>query len=327
LGAKVVSRLSEQVEAKIVRANRAFRLSSRVIAAAHLELESHGEWLDRHRATFAGELKRHRRLLKRKLALRTVMRSAVGLVFAAPFALARALGARLKFHASPQPRAPWEEPPFTRHTALQLRIRRLDERAAPIKADLSRLGPEQIGASKEISPLAEGKASPTAATNARSHAGRVSVSSVAALALLVVAAGVLRAMFSGSPSEELAVTAREIPEATPHAAAATLTVAKPATIATPAEQPDKASGFAVLETAPSIDALRTPPETIADMVVMAMAEPVASPSGAAEAAPAPTAEQPLPPKQAMKTKPKRKLAAREPEPLPWWQQWSWIRVR
>jgi hypothetical protein len=134
-------------------------------------------------------------------------------------------------------------------------------------------------------------------------------------------------MFSGPPSEELAVTAREIPEARPHAAAATLTVAKPVTIATPAEQPDKASGFAVLETAPSIDALRTPPETIADMVVMAMAEPLSSPAVEAEAPPAPSAEQPLPPKQAVKTKPKRKLAARVPEPLPWWQQWSWIRVR
>lgn len=322
-----VSRLSDQVEAKIVRANRAFRLSSRVIAAAHRELENHGEWLERHRATWAQELKRHHRLLKRKLAMRTVMRFAVGLVFSAPFALARALGARLKLHASPQPRAPWEEPPFTRHTALQLRIRRLDERAAPIKADASRLGPERIGASKAISPLAEERAFPTAALNARSHASRVSVSSVAAVAFLVVAAGVLRAMFSNSPSEELSVTAREVPEARPKAAAATLTVAKPVTIATSAEQPDKASGFAVLDMAPSIDALRSPPETIADMVVMATAEPVTSPSVAPEAPPAPAAEQPLPPKQVAKTKPKRKLAARQPEPLPWWQQWSWIRVR
>jgi hypothetical protein len=326
LGAKVVSRLSDQVEVKIVRANRAFRLSSRVIAAAHRELESHGAWLDRHRLTWAEEAKRHHRLLKRKLAMRTVMRFAVGLVFAAPFALARALGAKLKLHSSPQPRAPWEEPPFTRHTALQLRIRRLDERATPMKADVSRLGLEQIGTSKEPSPLAKGKASPSAAPNARAHAGRVSVSSVAALALLVVAAGVLRAILSSSSSEELVVTAQEAPEARPHAAAATLTVAKPVTTAMPAEQQDPASGFAVLEKAPSIDALQAPPETIADMVVMAMAEPVSSPLEAAEAAPAPTAAQPLPPRQAVKTKPKRKLA-REPESPPWWQQWSWIRVR
>ncbi len=322
-----MSRLSEQVEAKIVRANRAFRMSGRAIAAAHRELESHGAWLDRHRVTWAEEVKRHHRLLKRYLAMRTVMRLAAGLVFAAPLALARALGARLKLHSSPQPRAPWEEPPFTRHIALQLRIRRLDERATPMKADASRLGLEQVGTSKESSPLAEGKASLTAAPNARSHTGRVSVSSVAALALLVVATGVLRVVFSSSSSEEFVVTAREVPEAGPHAAAAILTVAKPVTAATPAEQQDPASGFAVLETAPSIDAPQAPPETIADMVVMAMAEPVSSPPVAAEAAPAPTAAQPLPPRQAVKTKPKRKLAARVPESPPWWQQWSWIRLR
>lgn len=323
----VVSRLSEQVETKIVRANRAFRLSSRVIAAAHQELASHGEWLDRHRASWAGEVQRHRRLLGRKLAMRAVMRSAVSLVFAAPFALARALAARLKLHSSPRPRDPWEEPPFTRHTALQLRIRRLDERAAPVKADESRLGTEQIGSLQEISPLAEGKARPTAAPNARFHAGRVSVASVAALALLVVAAGVLRAIFSSAPSEERAVTAQVVPEAGPRAAAATLTVAKPEMAAPPAKQPEPASGFAVLETAPSIDALRASPETVADMVAMAAAAPSSSPPVEAEMAPAPLAERPLPPKQTAKPKPKRKLAAREPAPLPWWQQWSWIRVR
>ena len=44
--------------------------------------------------------------------------------------------------------------------------------------------------------------------------------------------------------------AQEIPEPGPHAAAATLTVVKPVTIATPAEPPASHSGFAVLETAP-----------------------------------------------------------------------------
>jgi hypothetical protein len=131
-------------------------------------------------------------------------------------------------------------------------------------------------------------------------------------------------MFSSSSSEELAVTAREIPETTPHAAAATMIVEKPAT---PAEPPAPASGLAVVETAPSAELLRARPETIADMVVMAMAEPLSSPSVEAEAPPAPAAERPLPPKQAVRTKPKRKLAPRGPEPLPWWQQWSWIRVR
>ena len=110
-----MSRLSDQVEAKIARANRAFRLSSRIIGAAREELEIHGAWLDRHRATWAEEVKRHHRLLKRKLAMRALMRFVVGLVFAAPFALARALEARLKdipTPASPQSRPAEATPEF-----------------------------------------------------------------------------------------------------------------------------------------------------------------------------------------------------------------------
>jgi hypothetical protein len=71
--------------------------------------------------------------------------------------------------------------------------------------------------------------------------------------------------------------------------------------------------------------LRAPPQTIADM--MAMAEPLPSPSAETEAAPPRLAEEPVAPKRAAKAKPKRKVAARESNPVPWWQQWSWIRVR
>ena len=105
-----MAHLSDQVEAKIARANRAFRLSSRIIAATQQELESHGEWLDRHRTSWAEEVKRHRRLLNRKLALGAVTRFVVGLVFAAPFALARAVERRLEPRASPAPLLPRPSP-------------------------------------------------------------------------------------------------------------------------------------------------------------------------------------------------------------------------
>ena len=321
-----MSRLSDQVESKIVRANRAFRLSSRVIAAAHRELESHGTWLDRHRVTWAEEVKRHHRLLKRKLAMRATMRTVVGLVFAAPLALAQKLAA-LAFRSTPQPHAPWEDPAFTRHTALQLRIRRLDERSRPARVDADATRPGHGEAPRASRASSEGKAPLTRAPSPRSHAGRVPAPAVGALALFIVVAGVLRAIFSSEPSEELAVTTQVLPEAKSPAAPAALTVVQPVTASMPAEQPEPASGFAVLEAPPSIDAPRTHPETVADMVAMAAAEPPSSPSVEVEVAPAPLAEKPLPPKQAAKPKPRRKLAAREPQPLPWWQQWSWIRVR
>jgi hypothetical protein len=38
-------------------------------------------------------------------------------------------------------------------------------------------------------------------------------------------------------------------------------------------------------------------------------------------------EEPLATRPAVKAKPKRKLPGPEPQQLPWWQRWSWIRVR
>jgi hypothetical protein len=321
VGAKVVSLLSDQVEAKIARANRAFRLSSRIIAATQQELESHGQWLDQHRATWAEEVKRHRRLLHRKLALRAVTRFAVGLVFAAPFALARAIERRLEPRASQEQRPFEAEPPFTRQAAFELRIRRFDERSGAMTADAPSACPEQIEKPQAYSPRSAGRAPLAPAANARSRADRVPTPAIGALAVLIVSAGVLRAIFSSPPSEEEVRVAQEAAEpASP--AKATLTVAKSAR---KAERPASHSGFAVVEAAPRTEVLRAPPQTIADM--MAMAEPLPSPSAETEAAPPRLAEEPVAPKRAAKAKPKRKVAARESNPVPWWQQWSWIRVR
>jgi hypothetical protein len=327
VGAKVVAHLSDQVEAKIARANRAFRLSSRIIAATQQELESHGEWLDRHRTSWAEEVKRHRRLLNRKLALGAVTRFVVGLVFAAPFALARAVERRLEPRASPAPRLPKAEPPFTRQAALDLRIDRLEERLGATMADAPRARPEHLEKPKAHLPRSAEGGAPAPAANARPRTDRVSSPAIAALALLIVAAGVVRAIFSSAPAEDTARVAQEMTEPGPDAPA-TLTVVK----SKRAEPPPSHSGFAVLEASPRTEVSRAPPQTIADMI--AMSESLPSPSVATEAAPPPLIEEPVAPKPtakakaaAAKAKPKRKVAAREPEPVPWWQEWSWIKVR
>ncbi len=324
-----MAHLSDQVEAKIARANRAFRLSSRIIAATQQELESHGEWLDRHRTSWAEEVKRHRRLLNRKLALGAVTRFVIGLVFAAPLALARAVERRLEPRASPAPRPPKAEPPFTRQAALDLRIDRLEERLGATMADAPRARPEHLEEPKPHLPRSAEGGAPAPAANARPRTDRVSSPAIAALALLIVAAGVVRAIFSSAPAEDTARVAQEMTEPGPDAPA-TLTVVK----SKRAEPPPSHSGFAVLEASPRTEVSRAPPQTIADMI--AMSESLPSPSVATEAAPPLLIEEPVAPKPpakakaataAAKAKPKRKVAAREPEPVPWWQEWSWIKVR
>jgi hypothetical protein len=352
-----VAHLSDQVEAKIARANRAFRLSSRIIAATQQELESHGEWLDRHRTDWAEEVKRHRRLLNRKLALGAVTRFIVGLVFAAPFALARALERPIEPRASPVPRpipgAAQAEPPFTRQAALDLRIDRLEERLSATTANPPRAHPEQSEKPKAdlprcavkvppspaaaASPRADRVSSPAAATPARAdrvcsvdaaaspRADRVSNRAIAALALLVVAAGVFRAIFTGAPADETARVAQKMTEPGP-GAPATLTVVK----SKRPEAPLAHSGFAVIAGSPHTETPQAPPQTIADMI--AMSEALPPPSVATEAAPRPLATEPIARKPAAKAaaakaKSKRKVAARDTGPVPWWQEWSWIKVR
>jgi len=319
-----VSRLSDQVEVKIARANRAFRVSSRIIAAARDELERHGAWLDRHRATWAEEVKRHRRLLNRKLALRALMRFTVGLVFAAPFALARAIEARLKgspAQASPQLRPAEREPQFTRAAALQLRIGRLDERLAT-KGYASSRTPQQCKMPRECQPRPEGAAPHAQTAPARFPAGGLPVSPLGIVLLVLIASGAVGAMLSGAPDEVPALAAAKASAQKPRSAGASLTVAK---VAKKVEAPAPLSGFATHAAAPSSEAVRLPPQTVADM--MSITHPLALDPTSTETAATPVAEQPPAPKPAAKAKRKRTLAAREPQPLPWWQEWSWIRLR
>jgi hypothetical protein len=281
--------------------------------------------LDRHSATWAEEVKRHRRLLNRKLAMRALARFVVGLVFAAPFALARFLEARLKDKpapASPQPCLAEDARAFSPQQTLQHRIRGLEGVPGTKTDAASRLAEPRIESRRRPSSPRDGWPSRVLAAFGNMEKRTATVFALGSVALLLVVHGALR----GSPSTaraELTVATKQNALNLPiDAARASMTVSK---TSARAKRPAQASGFAVLETAPSPQALRAPPQTIADMI--GMAQPVSLPSAEAETVPAPVAAAPIPSKPAAKAKPKRKVAVREPEPLPWWQEWSWIRVR
>ena len=292
-----MSSLSDRVEAEVARAKRTFRQSRSIIAAARNELDSYGRW-DRHRVTWAEEAKRHRRLFNRKMAVKAFTRFAV-----APFALAQALRLSLK-----------------------------------------------EGLSRTSSPLSFAET-----------ASHFVVFALGFITIFLVAAGASRATRSTPPAKAPVLAASKVPDPR-QAAAASVTV--PMTPGT-AKRPTSVAGFAVHPTASTFDPLLLPAHTVADMILitspLALApmgpetatapivedflatrpagkaktatapiaeDPLATrPAGKAKTATAPIAEDPLAPRPAAKAKPKRKLLGPEPQQLPWWQRWSWIRVR
>ena len=288
-----MSSLCDRVEAEVARAKRTFRQSRSIIAAARNELDSYGRW-DRHRVTWAEEAKRHRRLFN----LKAFSRFAV-----APFTLAQALRLSLK-----------------------------------------------EGLSRTSSPLSFAET-----------ASHFVVFALGFITIFLVAAGASRATRSTPPAKAPVLAASKVPDPR-EAAAASVTV--PMTPGT-AKRPTSVAGFAVHPTASTFDPLLLPAHTVADMILitspLALApmgpetatapivedflatrpagkaktatapiaeDPLATrPAGKAKTATAPIAEDPLAPRPAAKAKPKRKLLGPEPQQLPWWQRWSWIRVR
>ena len=319
-----MSLISEQVEARIARAKRAFRQSGRIIDAAKDELESHTRWLDTHRAAWAEEVKRSFRFLDRKFAVRAFARFAADAILLLPLALARALGRMAKAipsGASPQPRLDETAPRFAHRAALQLRIRGLDEPQATEETG----SPPRARARIEMPrgwapPQARRAASFALAALAHLSKLRVPVSALGIGALLLIAAGAVGATLSSPPAEAPALAAQSHAPP-PHAAPSFIMVQKSRK---ETERPAPVRGFAVVATAPSFEAPRVPAQTVADLMAMTGPVPLA-PIGPKAAAP--LAEKSLATKQAAKAKPKRKLAARPPQPLPWWQQWSWMRLR
>jgi hypothetical protein len=243
--------------------------------------------------TWAEKAKRHRRLFNRKMAVKAFTRFAV-----APFALAQALRLSLK-----------------------------------------------EGLSRTSSPLSFAET-----------ASHFVVFALGFITIFLVAAGASRATRSSPPAKAPVLAAPK------QAAAASVTVPK-----TPgrAKRPTSVAGFAVHAAASAFDPLLLPAQTVADMMLitspLALApmgpetatapiaeEPLATrpavkaktatapiaedplatrPAVKAKTATAPIAEDPLATRPAVKAKPKRKLPGPEPQQLPWWQRWSWIRVR
>ena len=273
-----MSSLLDSVEAEVARAKRAFRQSGSIIVAARNELESHGRWLDRHLVARAEEVKRYRRLLNRKMAIRAFLRFAVGLILAAPFALAQALTLSLKERPS--------------RTSSQLSF---------VESASRRTRHDQLKSFLK---------------------GKVVVFALGFITLFIVAAVAIRATTSSPPAKAPVLAAPKV--SGPRQAAASMTVVPK----TPgrAQRPTSFAGFAVLATASASEPLLLPAQTVADMML------ITSPSALAPMGPetttAPIAKEPLATKPAVKAKPKkRKLAGPEPQQLPWWQRWSWIRVR
>ena len=161
------------------------------------------------------------------------------------------------------------------------------------------------------------------------------------ITIFFVAAGASRATRSSPPAKAPVLAAPKVPDLR-QAAAASVTVPK-----TPgkAKRPTSVVGFAVHSTASTFDPLLLPAHTVADMMLITSPlarapmgpetatapiaeDPLATrPAVKAKTATAPIAEDPLAPRPAVKAKPKRKLLGPEPQQLPWWQRWSWIRVR
>jgi len=322
-----VSRLPDQVEAKIARANRAFRLSSRIVAAARDDLDGHGEWLDRHRVTWAEEVKRQRRVLNRKLTTRALTRSVAGLVFAAPFALWRALALKGNGGPSRVSRGPRRDEPAngSAHAPRHRIIRGLDGPLCTMKPARLRPAQREIESRKGPSSLKRNAVSPGLAGQERESRRKRPVSVLGLIALCLIAAGAVRATLSSPTGEAPALAAKKARSLLPPAAETSITVPK---TPRPVKRPTAISGSVILARPSQFEPVQMPPRTVADMA--SISRPLALASPEPESAPIaekPVAAKPVVAKPAVKPKPKRKLARRQPQSLPWWQQWSWIRLR
>jgi len=324
-----VSSLLDQVEAKVARAKRAFRRSRNIIVAARDELESHQRWLDRHRAAWAEDVKRHHRLLNRQMAIKAFTRFAVGLILPVPFALVQALRLTLKerpSHAPSQLSFAETARDYTRHPQLQHRICGLDGQLCTMKPAVLRPTPGRTEMRGECSPIPDGASFRAVASLGSLLKGRVLVSALGVITVFLIAAGAVRPTISSLPAEAPVPAAPKVPGPPQHAAAVSVTVPKaPGKAQRSAPSPAPVSGFAVLAATSASEPLLLPAQTIANM--MLITSPLALAPMEPETTTAPIAGEPLAAKPTVKAKPKRKLARREPQQLPWWQRLPWIRVR
>jgi hypothetical protein len=164
------------------------------------------------------------------------------------------------------------------------------------------------------------------------------VFAVGFITIFLVAGGASRATRSSPPAKASVLAAPKVPDPR-QGGEASVTVPK-----TPARAKTSVAGLSH-PTAPAFDALLLPAHTVAEMMLITsplalapkgpekaaarIAEEPFAPKSAVKAktATAPIAEEPLVRRPAVRAKPKRKLLGPEPQQFPWWQRWSWIRVR
>jgi hypothetical protein len=221
------------------------------------------------------------------------------------------------------------------------RHRRLFNRKMAVKA-VTRfaVAPFALGQALRLS-LKEGLSRTLSPLSFAETASHFVVFALGFITIFLVAAGAIRATTSSPPAKVPVLAAPKVPDPRQTAAASVTVPKTPGT----AKRPTSIAGFAVHATASAFDPLLLPAHTVADMMLITSPlglapmgpetatapiaeEPLATgPAVKAKTATAPIAEDPLATRPAVKGKPKRKLPGPEPQQLPWWQRWSWIRVR
>lgn len=206
-----------------------------------------------------------------------------------------------------------------RHSQPQCRIRGLDGQLCTMKPAVLHPIPGRIATRGDCPLIADGGAFRAVASHGRFKSKGL-VSALGVITVFLITAGAIRATISSPPADALA------PNARPPQRAAALSVTMP-------KAPGKGSalsrapvsGFAVLAATSASEPLLLPAQSIANM--MLITSPLALAPKEPEATTAPVAGETLAAKSTMKAKPKRRMARRAPQPLPWWQRWLWIRVR
>lgn len=339
-----MSSLSDQVEVKVARANRAFTRSRRIVASATDDLQDHQRWLDQHRLAWTEDLKRGHRLLKRKQLIWSCKRLAVGLLLLPSFAfislLRRAVWivpvltdwlaiglSRVNEALHDLARLMKERQSrlllrFTTHPQLQARIRGLDGTLWNAKAAHARVRlPARIVA--EIGEVTGGASAATFARLARPVGGRSLARACGLVIVGLIAAASVRVTVTGL-TDGNPVQGSSSTFTPPAAAMPTVPIAQ---LSRRSISNTSVAGFRVLHSGlvPEPQPLSAP--TIASM--MLVTNPAAVAPTEQEAFDTPIVEKSLGVKPQVKPKLKRKLAKRETQPqqLPWWHQLPWIQVR
>ena len=294
----------DQIDAKVVRARRAFSRSKRAIAAACDDLEEHKLWLDHHRAGWAEAVKLCERRLSTKLRIRAFQRLVWGIFLVAPIlclALYR-LTARFfpRIRSEVLMRCTWR--PNAPHLSSWLRIKS--------RRRISGLD----------GPLCIGQPSPRTVIP-RSETGLFKVRLFVAGFGAVIVGFLAAATTPDRPSEPAQVLSPRTP-VQPHQSAPVPTVASGKSREGEEQASIRITGFTTLEATPAAPALSLPGATIAEL--MSITSPL---TAYADAATEPLEVTPplRKPKLTANTKAKPKRHLTKQKQITLWDQLPWRR--